>query len=76
MKLYQIVARVTRTDSTGWTSTTGLPTFYLRDDLQGIQSERHAGDIARHLIYELAPNATIHVTVSVSEAFEPSTIGA
>lgn len=79
MKLYQIIATVTRRSADGWKSTDHLPTFYLRDDIQGITSPEHAERIARRMVARLTEDSTVeHINISVSESaeFNPSLIGA
>jgi hypothetical protein len=63
MKLYQIVAYVT-TVSNGWRSTIGVPTFYLREDMQGITNEAHAEQIATTMLRALCPGA-VNISVMV-----------
>lgn len=77
MKLYQVMAAVTRVTANKWRTRIDLPTFYLRDDMQGIANEHHADQIARHMLLALAPDAVeLHVSVSVSTDFDPAVIGA
>jgi len=54
----------------------GLPTFYLRDDMQGITSAEHAEAIARGMLEQIAPNTEFHIGVGVSVDFDPKAIGA
>ena len=78
MKLYQITAQIERRVN-GWISLEGVPTFYLRDDMQGIANEEHAETVARSMIENIARDESIravHVSVSVSNNFNPSVIGA
>lgn len=77
MLLYQIMVQYTRHNPlTGWKLSGGLPTFYLRDDMQGITSVEHAEVIARKMLETIAPDTTFHIAVSVSKPFDPSVIGA
>lgn len=77
MKLYQITVQYTRTNALGWTLSGGMPTFYLRDDMQGITSADHAEVIARGMLEQIAlPDTEFHIAVSVSVDFDPSAIGA
>jgi hypothetical protein len=57
---YTITARVTRMLPCGWQSSTGLPTFFLSSDVQGIINVDHARQIARTMIEALAPDCDIH----------------
>ena len=76
MKLYQIVANYRRPIAGGWTQTGQVPTFYLRDDMQGIANVEHAERIARRMLEELGPDAEYSIGVAVSTEFAPETIGA
>lgn len=76
MKLYQVTAQCVRVDPRGWRSSVGVPMFYLRDDIQGIVNADHAEQIARRMLKELAPDATFHIGIGVSEDFDPTAIGA
>ena len=77
MKLYQITAQYVRVLSDGSRLSGGLPTFYLRDDMQGIVSSEHAEAIAGSMLHTIAASGvTLHIGVSVSEDFDPATIGA
>ena len=78
MKLYQVTAQIVRTID-GWSESTGVPTFYLRDDMQCIPNEAAAEIMARTMITGIArdPQITaIHIGVGVSTEFDPATIGA
>ena len=76
MKLYQVTAHYTRLAANGWKESAGIPTFYLRDDMQGIVNADHAERIARQMLSVLAPDATFSIAVAESQEFEPATIGA
>ena len=56
---YRITAQVVRTRE-GWTSSVGVPTFFLDADVQGIVHAAHAAQIARRMLQALAPDAKIH----------------
>jgi hypothetical protein len=77
MKLYQITVQYVRVLSDGSRLSGGLPTFYLRDDMQGIVSEDHTKAIAGHLLHETAASGmSFHIGVAVSRDFDPAAIGA
>ena len=79
MKLYQVTAQIVRVDTGGWRSSVGVPTFYLRDDMQGIPNEAAAERIARTMITGIARDPhieAVHIAIGVSAAFDPATIGA
>lgn len=76
MKFYQVTVQHTRPKPGGWKESGGLPTFYLRDDMQGIMSAEHAEKIARHMLTSLAPDMTFSIGIAVSEDFDPALIGA
>ena len=79
MKLYQVTAQIVRVDSGGWRSSMGVPTFYLRDDIQCIPNEAAAERVARTMITGIARDPQIeavHISIGVSTAFDPATIGA
>lgn len=77
MKFYQVTAAVTRVSADQWHTRIDLPTFYLRDDMQGITNAEHAETIARHMLTALAPDAAgIHIAIGVSTDFDPTVIGA
>lgn len=77
MKLYQVTAAITRVSKDQWHTHIDCPTFYLRDDMQGIVNTEHAEGIARRMLRELAPDAVgIHISIAVSADFAPETIGA
>jgi hypothetical protein len=48
-KLWVIQANVVRTDGQ-WTSSTGVPTFYLDPDIQGILTAEHACRVAMGIL--------------------------
>ena len=76
MKFYQITASVAHVKA-GWHSTTHVPTFYLRDDMQMIENATAAQRLAEAMLRALCPEALSYdVTVAVSEDFDPSVIGA
>lgn len=65
MKLYQIIAHVT-TVKDGWRCSIGCPTFYLREDMQGITTHERAEEVAIIMLRSLCPDAVdISVLVSV-----------
>lgn len=46
---YVVTAQVVR-EKGGWTSSHGVPTFFLDEDIQNIVSEDHAEKIAKSII--------------------------
>ena len=66
MKIYQVVAQVTRTSRDG-KLTTSVPTFYLLDHVSGIVNNEHAEIVARHMLESLATDAEISVSISQGE---------
>lgn len=53
---YQMTVQVARVSEKGWRNSVGLPTFYLRDDIQGITSAADACQIAWHLFSSSQPS--------------------
>lgn len=58
--MYQIIAQVIRTTD-GWTTSTGVPIFFLSSEVQGIVNAEHAGHIALTMLQDLA-GPLAHVT--------------
>mgnify|MGYP001580133549 CR=1 FL=1 len=80
MKLYQVTAQIVRVKD-GWRSSTGVPTFYLRDDMQMIPfpSKAAAELAARSMILHIAADPSIeavHIGIGESPEFDPAVIGA
>ena len=63
MQLYGVQGTVTLSMEGGWQTTRQLPTFYLSADVQGITSADHAERIARRMLSETNPAATINLHV-------------
>ncbi len=79
MKLYQVTAQIVRKSADGWTTSEGVPTFYLRDDMQMITDAAHAEIIARTMIARLAQDSTIeaiNIGIGESKDFDPVVISA
>lgn len=75
MKFYQITANGARYVGS-YRQTFQVPTFYLRDDMQGIVSTQAAERIANAMLLDLSPDCTFYVSASESREFDPSVIGA
>lgn len=68
MKQYIVQAQVVRVRD-GWRCSTGVPSFILDAELQGIIHAAHAQEIAESMLRELAPDAeAIHVSVGEWDA--------
>lgn len=77
MKLYQVIVNYVETpNADGYRRYGSLPTFYLRDDMQGITNSLHAERIARRMLESLSPATTFNIHIAVSADFDPSAIGA
>lgn len=62
-RYYAVNAQVV-TEEDGWTSSIGVPTFYLDVDVQGIVSDDHAERIARRVVDPLGLAKEVHVSVA------------
>ena len=76
MKLYQVTARYSETLPDGWRTSVGVPTFYLRDDIQMIPDREAAEGVARHMLSGLRPGVEWEIGIAESKEFDPGVIGA
>lgn len=76
MKLYQVIVYTQEKVADGWLRHGSLPTFYLRDDMQGITDALHAERIARGMLETIAPATEFNLHIAVSAEFDPAVIGA
>ncbi len=61
--LYAIHVNTSELLPNGWTRSNSFPTFFLRDDLQGIRDAAHAECIALKMLEEVArPGIKFYVT--------------
>jgi hypothetical protein len=67
--LYQIIAQLVHNRPDGTSTSTGAPTFYLRDDVQGIVSCEHAARIALSILdpFEIAAATGIEFHIHVCD---------
>jgi hypothetical protein len=54
---YQMTVQVARVSAKGWRSSAGLPTFYLRDDMQMFTSAEGACHVARGIVASCLPES-------------------
>lgn len=62
-RLYAVNVQVV-TEEDGWTSSIGIPTFFLDIDVQGIVCDEHAESIARKIVDPLGVAKEVHVSVA------------
>lgn len=60
----QVVSETKDSNGTVWTSSNGVPTFFLDIDVQGIVSDEHAESIARKVVDPLGLAKEVHVSVA------------
>lgn len=60
----QVVNETTDAHGQVWTSSTGVPTFFLDIDVQGIVNDEHAEQIARKVVDPLGVAKEVHVSVA------------
>jgi hypothetical protein len=67
--LYQIIAQLTHVLPNGTITGVGAPTFYLRDDVQGITSCEHAARVALRILdpFEIAAASGIEIHISACD---------
>jgi hypothetical protein len=66
MYLVQARARWTVTDKRGttWSTSAGVPTFFLDASFQGLVGLRHATSCAAHMLRDLAPEKHFSIVVA------------
>lgn len=68
---YQMTVQVARVNAKGWRSSSGLPTFYLRDDMQMFTSAEGACHVARSIVASCLPESDITLeSVDITAASE------
>ncbi len=76
MKFYQVTANFSQIRPGGWKTAQGIPTFYLRDDMQMIPNAKAAELCARRMLDHLVPDAEWFISIAESLDFDPAVIGA